>query len=332
MTVNSLAGHAAILVATVTAALLPAAAQAQPSASEVNRRIDQAAHQLETVVERYNEIRVDLGTNQARVRALTAEMDVLEREVDSRRGRVADLAASTYRANGARPVATLLSTASAEKFVDQLMMASFITREQEKAVAGLRTARDRGELAHRTVSALIIQQQIQEQHLAAQKHQIEREIQHLTQLRDRQRAAVNRSRGAAASRARAAAPSATTSRPAAASGRAGVAVAYAYAQLGKPYRWGAAGPGSYDCSGLTLAAWAKAGVRLPHNARRQFSTVARIGRSQLRPGDLVFFYSNIQHVGIYVGDGNMIHSPRHGELVRFGRIDSQPIRGYGRPG
>jgi cell wall-associated NlpC family hydrolase len=119
--------------------------------------------------------------------------------------------------------------------------------------------------------------------------------------------------------------------PPAVSGGAATAVQFAYAQIGKPYQWGAAGPGSYDCSGLTSAAWQAAGVSMPHNAARQYSAVAHISRADLRPGDLVFYYADIHHVAIYVGDGSVIHAPTAGQTVRVARLDHAPIHGYGRP-
>jgi cell wall-associated NlpC family hydrolase len=108
-------------------------------------------------------------------------------------------------------------------------------------------------------------------------------------------------------------------------------VRFAYAQIGKPYGWGSAGPNAYDCSGLTSAAWRVAGVRLPHNAARQWYAVTRISRAELRPGDLVFYYNSIQHVGMYVGGGRIVHAPTFGEAVRVERMGYAPILGYGRP-
>jgi cell wall-associated NlpC family hydrolase len=114
-------------------------------------------------------------------------------------------------------------------------------------------------------------------------------------------------------------------------GLAATAVRFAYAQLGKPYEWGGAGPGGYDCSGLTSAAWAADGVRLPHNAQAQYGAVARASRAQLQPGDLVFYYADIHHVGLYVGGDRITHAPQHGERIRFDRVGYQPVEGYGRP-
>jgi cell wall-associated NlpC family hydrolase len=104
--------------------------------------------------------------------------------------------------------------------------------------------------------------------------------------------------------------------PALGSGGAAAAVRWAYRQIGKPYVWAADGPDTFDCSGLTQYVWAKAGVYLPHYSGAQIGQGAPVSRTDLRPGDLVFFGSPIHHVGIYVGGGNMIDAPHTGALVR----------------
>ncbi|GAB3127192.1 hypothetical protein GCM10027160_51550 [Streptomyces calidiresistens] len=114
--------------------------------------------------------------------------------------------------------------------------------------------------------------------------------------------------------------------------RAEQAIAHARAQLGKPYVWGATGPDSYDCSGLTQAAWRAAGVELPRVTWDQVNAGTRIARADLRPGDLVFFYSDISHVGLYIGDGQMIHAPRPGTNVRVESISVMPFHSAVRPG
>lgn len=101
-----------------------------------------------------------------------------------------------------------------------------------------------------------------------------------------------------------------------------IALAAAQSQLGKPYQWGAAGPASFDCSGLTMWAWAKAGVGMPHLAQAQYAMTRRIAIANLLPGDLVFYGSpsNVYHVGIYVGGGTMIDAPTTGEFVHYAGI------------
>lgn len=98
--------------------------------------------------------------------------------------------------------------------------------------------------------------------------------------------------------------------------KAGKAVAFARAQIGKPYVWGATGPGSYDCSGLTQAVWKAAGVTLPRTTYDQVNAGTTVPLSAIEPGDLVFFYGDVSHVGLYVGNGMMIHAPKPGAYVR----------------
>src|SRR2546429_8575039 len=113
------------------------------------------------------------------------------------------------------------------------------------------------------------------------------------------------------------------------SGAAGVAVRFAYGALGVPYVWAGEGPGGYDCSGLTAAAWGAAGHSLPHNAAEQWGVVAHIGRGDLKAGDLVF-YNGLDHVAIYVGNNQVIHAPHAGTAVQLASVDIMPPYGYGR--
>ena len=123
------------------------------------------------------------------------------------------------------------------------------------------------------------------------------------------------------------------STPAPTSSRGKVALAFAKRQLGKPYRFGAAGPSSYDCSGLTLAAWRAAGVSLPRTSQQQYRQGRKIAKSQLRAGDLVFFYSQSpSHVGLYVGGGTILHAPRPGRSVEYTKMSYMPYAGAVRPG
>ncbi|HYP43941.1 MAG TPA: peptidoglycan-binding protein [Propionibacteriaceae bacterium] len=110
------------------------------------------------------------------------------------------------------------------------------------------------------------------------------------------------------------------------------ALAYAKRQLGDRYVFGATGPHSWDCSGLTMKAWKSVGVNLPHSSRQQFKRGKSVSRSQLRPGDLVFFYSPISHVAIYAGGGKVVHASRRGRPVNVGKISHMPYRGARRMG
>lgn len=114
--------------------------------------------------------------------------------------------------------------------------------------------------------------------------------------------------------------------PPSSAGSAQAAIDFAYAQLGEPYVWGAAGPDSWDCSGLTMGAWASAGVSLPHYSVSQYAVTTPISYGQLQPGDLIFWSSDsadpstIFHEGLYIGGGQMIHAPRTGQDVKVESI------------
>ncbi len=111
----------------------------------------------------------------------------------------------------------------------------------------------------------------------------------------------------------------------------GPAVAFAKAQLGKAYVFGAAGPDSFDCSGLTMVAWSQAGVSLPHSSSAQYSSGPHISESELQPGDLVFYYSPISHVGMYIGDGKIVNALNPGAGVTISGLHDMPYVGAVRP-
>jgi len=112
-------------------------------------------------------------------------------------------------------------------------------------------------------------------------------------------------------------PATPPTSPPPASSKAAIAVAFARAQLGKPYVFAAAGPDAYDCSGLTMAAWREAGVRMAHYSGSQATAFPRVSWNQLQPGDILVFYSDYHHVGLYIGGGQMIHAPQTGDVVKI---------------
>jgi cell wall-associated NlpC family hydrolase len=117
-----------------------------------------------------------------------------------------------------------------------------------------------------------------------------------------------------------------------ASGRAAIAVHFAMAQIGKAYVYGAAGPSAYDCSGLMMRAWGAAGVYLPHSSSAQYGSGTHISASQLQPGDLVFYYSPISHVGMYIGHGMIVNAENPSAGIKVTGLYSMPYAGAVRPG
>jgi peptidoglycan DL-endopeptidase CwlO len=117
------------------------------------------------------------------------------------------------------------------------------------------------------------------------------------------------------------------------SSRASVAINAAMGQIGVPYQFASSSPGvAFDCSGLTAYAWGVAGVGLPHQSASQYASVPHVPKDQAQPGDLVFYYTPISHVGIYLGGSSMIHAPRSGETVSITQVRWDKVVGVGRPG
>lgn len=116
-------------------------------------------------------------------------------------------------------------------------------------------------------------------------------------------------------------------------GKGAIALAFAKKQLGKPYVFGAEGPNSYDCSGLTSAAWRAAGISIPRTSSAQSLSAGQpVAKADLQPGDLVFFYHPVSHVALYVGNGIVLHAPRPGKVVTFIQMSYMPYAGARRPG
>jgi cell wall-associated NlpC family hydrolase len=205
----------------------------------------------------------------------------------------------------------LITAGSPESFLDRLTLLDTVARNQQRSIATLNSAAAALNAQKQQLDLLLAKQKQQKASLDAQKSKITAEITALRKQRDQLAAQTGSSATTTGS---------TTGTAPAVSGKAGIAVKYAYAQLGKPYVFGAAGPNSFDCSGLTMAAWAAAGVQLDHYTGSQLQQTTPISRSQLQPGDLVFFYGG-SHVGIYVGNNSIIHAPQPGEVVKISSID-----------
>ncbi|RKN42052.1 C40 family peptidase [Micromonospora endolithica] len=311
-----------IAVAAVSAALLAPGvpARAEPSPAELTRRIEKSSAQLERVVEAHNELREKIKANTADAARLQARIGPLEQQAEQSRADVGELAVTAYKTGNLSTAAALLRSEDSTALLDRISTIDHLTRQRQERIAAY-TGDQRRLLAEKTrLDVTLEQQAAQAKQLTNVKTRIERDLAKLYEMR---RQAYGRATEQPASRAGSARDA-----PAVA-GSAGVAVRFAYGALGTPYRWGADGPDGYDCSGLTSAAWRAAGRSLPHNTRMQWGAVAHISRSELRPGDLVF-YSSLGHVAIYVGSGQVIHAPTFGRNVEKRAVDLMTPYGYGR--
>jgi cell wall-associated NlpC family hydrolase len=339
---------AALVAAVVTLTLLPQGAIADPSQRtiEAKRRLATLSHEVEVAAEHYNKARIDLTTARRDAARAQARVAAKQAEVAAGQRGVGELAAAAYRTGGGiDPLVALLTTSSPQTFLDRAGTLDAVSRNQAGRLRALRAARrsleseqkaaaqqvaradaiaaDMERTRERIEKAVAEQQELvaRLESADARRERLEREAaeRRAAQLRAAEERARELARAEAARRAELARASRSAPRPTyngPSSGRASIAVAEAYRQLGKPYQWAAAGPDRFDCSGLTMWVWAKAGVSLPHHSGSQYQHGTHVSQSEVRPGDLVFFGSPIHHVGIYVGNGNMISAPQTGDVVK----------------
>jgi cell wall-associated NlpC family hydrolase len=298
-------------------------AHADPTIAELEKQIDDQWNQLEPTIEKYNQVHSSLKVNQVKAAALQKKLNPLQLQVDLALSRVSAIATQMYKGGQASMVNALLAGGSPGSLADRLTTLDQMARRQREQINNVVTARDKYAADKKPLDDLVKTLAEQDADLAARKKTIEKKINDLQQLRIK---VYGSTTGATGVLKPVACPYEYDGGP------GGIAAKKACSLIGKPYIWAAAGPYGYDCSGLTLAAWKAAGVTLRHYTGWQWDDTRRVARSDLRPGDLVFFFSDLHHMGLYVGGGWMVHAPQTGDHVRMARIDNYPIAGYGRPG
>jgi cell wall-associated NlpC family hydrolase len=315
-----------------------------PTLRQVEQRVNALNDKVDVAVEQYAESRLALAQAQRSSAVATARVKAAQAQLDKIRAAMGSVAAAAYRSGGTDQFVQLVSTSTPQTFLDRASSLNRIAAGQDAQMAAAATARHRLD----GVRAAAAQQQAVTaavaKALAAQKAEIESALGEqrrlLSGLKADERARLQARAAATARAARAAAAQDRASRSRSfdtptydgpASGRGSVAVREAYNQLGKPYQWGASGPGSFDCSGLTMWAWGHAGVSLPHSAAAQYNSGRHVSQADVQPGDLVFFGSPIHHVGIYIGGGQMISAPHTGDVVKIQNAFRNDYVGAARP-
>ncbi|NUR72309.1 MAG: NlpC/P60 family protein [Hamadaea sp.] len=297
-------------------------AAAAPSVAELERQIDAAWNKLEPIIEQYDMIHGQLTANRAKVATLNKQLGPLELQIHLSAAGLNDAAATMYMGGQMSRLNALLSAPDPGDFADKMTTLELLAQSERQQIAGVVVMRDKYAADKARLDALVAELAGQDTALAAQKKTIEKQISALQKLRQQ----VYGSSGAVGKLKPVACPVDYLGGP------GGTAAKKACSLIGKPYIWGAAGPSGYDCSGLTLTAWKAAGVTLRHYTKWQWEDNKPVSRADLRPGDLVFFFSDLHHMGIYVGGGWMVHAPTTGDFVRMAKIDSAylPIAGYRR--
>ena len=313
---------AAVLVALFAVAATGTHAYADPTVGEIEKQIDAAWNQAEPLVEKYNATHEQYLKNKARQVQLQKKIAPLQLEVDLAEIQVGALAASAYRGGRIDTMSAFLVADNPTEFIDSLVYLDSIARHQASQIQSVRVAKDEFEALKAPIDQLVAELAEQDADLAAQKKEIERRLADLQKLR---RQAYGSTGGTGTYRPW---PCPSEYLPT----KGYKAAQFACRQAGKPYVWAASGPSSYDCSGLTLAAWKQVGVYLPHNAAAQRRSMPYVTRANIQIGDLVFYYSDLHHVAIYVGGGKVMSAPQPGDVVRMIGMDMGPIHSIGRPG
>ncbi|MGW5663390.1 NlpC/P60 family protein [Streptomyces sp. NPDC003758] len=342
--------------ALTSVALLSQTANAAPSADggpsveEVEKKVDDLYRRAESATEQYDAAKEKSDQQRGRVSALLDDVARRTQKLNEARDRLGSFAAAQYRTGEAAPdTATFLLADTPQDYFDQAQLMSRLTSRQKEAVdeyvteqaatmrkrqeateslrslteSQLRLRAAKAEVQKKLADARDLLSELTAQEkarLAALEKKKQEEAQRQAQELARQQAAQQQSPPTAPTTTTTGSPGsptgATDSTDPSYATKAAKALAFARAQIGKPYVWGATGPGSYDCSGLTQAAWKAAGVSLPRTTYDQVNVGTTVPLADAQPGDLIFFYDDISHVGLYIGNGMMIHAPKPGAYVR----------------
>ncbi len=303
-------------------------AQAEPEIKDVQARVDRLYHQAEQAQERYHDAQLqlddlteDLGTLESDERRQDARLDVV-------RDQVRESVLRQYQGEGISTVGQVVVSEDPGAFLGQLSTMSAFNDLQSDLFSSYSTELDALDLRHEATTERSSEIADVTAQLSDEKKEVDAKLAEaktlLSELKDEERTRLLAlSRGGSTTRMPSDVP---------ASGRAAAAVGYAMAQVGDSYVYGAAGPSAFDCSGLTMMAWAQAGVGLPHSSSAQYGSGPHIAASDLQPGDLVFYYSPISHVGMYIGNGLIVHAANPGTGVAVSGLYSMPYVGAVRPG
>jgi peptidoglycan DL-endopeptidase CwlO len=304
-------------------------AQADPSITDVQHRVDRLYHAAEQASERYNQIHVQLKQMRGDVQALKADEALQKKQTEQARRVVADAIVNEYEGASLSAVGQAVVSNDPSQFVSQLSTMSAFNTLQTSRYASYLTQAKALNIRHDATKAQLDKVASLEKQAAADKAEIDK---NLAAAKDLLGNLKEKEQERLAEASRSASPVSTTvPTDVPASGRAGAAVAYAMAQIGKPYVYGAAGPRAFDCSGYTHWVFSKVGRHLPRTAAAQARYAHRIRRAARRTGDLVFFSSHrhVYHVGIYAGHNRIWHAPRPGQRVGLVRLWTSHVF-YGR--
>jgi cell wall-associated NlpC family hydrolase len=303
-------------------------ADAAPTPSSLHQRLTQLNAKADQAVEQYLQAKLTLQQTQRSAAGLQRRAAGARQEFDRLSATIAAQAADTYVNGAGAGLASVLGAGDPNVAFDRMQTLSVLAQQNSDRLADLRTAEQVYQQGLAALTKVQRQQAAQLRRLATRKAQVQQLVDQTTRLLARLRASAASQQANAGGGVDAGLPAGSAPAP---SGSVAAVVRYAEAQVGKPYVWGADGPSSFDCSGLTMMAWRQAGISLPHSAAAQYSVGRHVTRAELRPGDLIFRYSPISHVAMYVGNGMQVAATHTGSTVKLQSAFQGEIVGYSRP-
>jgi cell wall-associated NlpC family hydrolase len=300
-----------VAAATTALALLVPAADSmaqtiapKPTLTELVAQARQLETQINSLSEQFDGLRIQLSRAQANAKVATQAADRDAAALASGRAAIAQLAAENYMNAGLDPTLQALTAGNPEEFLSQASTITELDQASGAKVSTLATMEEQDQRARQTADQQIATVQALQSQMNAKKQAIDAKIDQVNSAAMKQAMAIFTQTGQYPDIS---IPTANTV--------GAQALTAALSRRGDPYIWGAAGPGEFDCSGLVVWAFAQEGISLPHFTGDLWNSGVHVSRADLEPGDLVFFFADISHVGIYLGDGLMVDAPDFGEVV-----------------
>ncbi|MGW7491627.1 NlpC/P60 family protein [Streptomyces sp. NPDC054786] len=338
---TTLAGVTVVSAALATAAAALSAPQASADPTPVSRtavgrdtataRVDHLYEQAERATEKFNGAGARTKKLRDQVAALQDRTARAQERVNRMRGRLGALAAAQYRAGGMDPTVKLMLSERPDSYLEKASALDRLGTRQAGELHGLRAAQRSLEQQRRETAGKLAELEAGRKEVARHKKDVQHKLATARRLldalpRDAREAYARASRSDGRHEA---VPDLRGAVPA--SGRAAAAVAAVRAAVGSPYAWGGNGPSAFDCSGLTQWAYGRAGVSIPRTSQAQRGAGRQVPLSRMQPGDLVIYRSDASHVGMYVGNGQVVHAPYPGARVRYDPVGMLPISSVTRP-
>jgi peptidoglycan DL-endopeptidase CwlO len=324
VTVLTTAAAAAVVLSSQAANAAPAE---KLSKDEVKAKVDTLYEQAEQATEKFNGAKEKQEKLQKEVSTIQDNVARGQEELNKLRDGLGSMAAGQYRTGGIDPSLQLFLSSDPDNYLDKASTLDQLSSQQVESLEKIQgkqreLAQERSEASDKLKDLAATRTE-----LAKKKNEVKSKLADAQKLLNTLTAEEKADLAAKEARAtRSSADRVDLGNSTSASGLAAAAFAAAQTKIGSPYVYGATGPSSYDCSGLTSWAYAQAGVAIPRTSQAQANAGTHLSLSQLQVGDLVIFYGDQHHVGLYAGNGQVLHAPRTGTVVRYEAIGNMPFQ------